>query len=153
MPNFQISSPDGALLRIVQNNGPLGAILKQKVKNAMPDTPSTLVCLTTVADQETARKLAKRLLDRRAAACVQIEGPIESHYRWEGRDCCEIEYRLVIKTSVSRKEELREFLREIHPYDQPQILTLQSVDVDPGYSAWVREQTEGGMEGDHELQS
>ena len=107
----------------------------------MSELPPVLVCLTTVADQKDARELAKQLLDRRAAACVQIDGPIESHYRWEGRDCCEGEYRLVIKTSVSRKDALRELLREIHPYDQPQIVTLESADVDPGYAAWVWEQT------------
>lgn len=104
--------------------------------------PQILVCLTTVADQHQARKIAQALLQHRAAACVQIDGPIESHYHWEGQDCCDQEYRLVIKTAIDWQHRLRELIREIHPYDHPQIVTLQSIDVDQGYATWVNEQTD-----------
>ena len=107
----------------------------------MPQEPRVLVCLTTVSNRDQARELARTLLDRRVAACVQIDGPIESHYRWDGKECCETEFRLVIKTSCARQDHLRELLRKIHPYDQPQIVTLKSVDVDAGYAAWVDEQS------------
>lgn len=100
-----------------------------------------LVCLTTVSSQDQARELARALLNERAAACVQIDGPIESHYHWDGKDCCDAEFRLVIKTSVQLKDRLREFIRAHHPYDQPQIVTLQSFDVDAGYASWVNDQT------------
>ncbi|MCA9140144.1 MAG: divalent-cation tolerance protein CutA [Planctomycetales bacterium] len=109
----------------------------------MNSRPIILVCLTTVSNQNQAREMARALLDQRVAACVQIDGPIESHYRWQGEDCCESEFRLVIKTSVEQKDRLREFIRDVHPYDQPQIVTLESVDVEAGYAAWVNEETTG----------
>ena len=107
----------------------------------MPDASAILVCMTTVSQRTQASEMAKALLDCRVAACVQIDGPIESHYRWEGKNCCESEYRLVIKTSVRTMDALRRQIGKIHPYDQPEIVTLISVDVDAGYSAWVDQQT------------
>jgi periplasmic divalent cation tolerance protein len=107
----------------------------------MPQENQILVCLTTVADQQQAREIARTLLRRRAAACVQINGPIESHYWWDGKECCEQEYRLAIKTSTDCQKQVHQLLREIHPYEQPQIVTLQSSDVDPQYRAWVVDQT------------
>ena len=106
----------------------------------MSRTPPVLVCLTTVSDQDQARRIAKELLEKRVAACVQIDGPVESHYRWQDKVECETEYRLVIKTSEGKKSDLHDLIREIHPYDQPQIVTLQSVHVDPGYAEWVEQE-------------
>lgn len=108
----------------------------------MNDRPMILVCLTTVADLDQARRIARKLLDERVAACIQIDAPIESHYHWDGKDCCDTEYRLVIKTSTGQQVRLREVLREIHPYEQPQIVILESIDVDPGYASWVESQTD-----------
>nr|WP_236649494.1 divalent-cation tolerance protein CutA [Rhodopirellula sp. SM50] len=107
----------------------------------MTDAPTVLVCWTTVSQQEQARTIAQALLERRVAACVQIDGPIESHYCWDGRVCCETEYRLVIKTSVGQAVRLKETLRALHPYEVPQIVMLRSVDVDRDYARWVDEQT------------
>ena len=107
----------------------------------MTTDPPILVCLTTVTDQDQARQMAGSLLERRIAACVQIDGPIESHYRWEGKLCCEQEYRLVIKTSLRQQTQLRDMIRELHPYDQPEIVVLESFDVDAGYASWVESQT------------
>ncbi|QEF96170.1 Divalent-cation tolerance protein CutA [Stieleria maiorica] len=107
----------------------------------MTQPTDVLVCLTTVADQQQARAIAQALLERRVAACVQIDAPIESHYCWEGRVCCEPEYRLVIKTAAGQQGRLKQTLRELHPYDVPQIVILQSVDIDPDYASWVNDQT------------
>lgn len=107
----------------------------------MTDQPAVLVCITTVSSPQEARQIAEALLGRGAAACVQIDGPIESHYRWNEEDRCEQEYRLMIKTSRRKQDTLRELLKALHPYDEPQIITLQSVDVHPGYAAWVEGQT------------
>ncbi|WP_231743986.1 divalent-cation tolerance protein CutA [Stieleria neptunia] len=107
----------------------------------MTDAPSVLVCWTTVSEQEQARAIAQALLERRVAACVQIDAPIESHYCWDGRVCCETEVRLVIKTSVGQAARLKETLRALHPYEVPQIVMLRSVDVDREYARWVDEQT------------
>ncbi|MCS7469364.1 divalent-cation tolerance protein CutA [Stieleria sp. ICT_E10.1] len=107
----------------------------------MIDAPTVLVCWTTVSEQQQARTIAQALLERRVAACVQIDGPIESHYCWDGRVCCETEYRLVIKTSAQQQTRLKEVLRALHPYEVPQIVTVRSVDADRDYARWVDGQT------------
>ena len=109
----------------------------------MSEHHPVIVCLTTTKDQEEARSIAGQLIEESLAACVQIDTPIESHYRWEGKVCRETEYRLVIKTSVEKTAALRERLRTIHSYDQPQIVMLASHDADPGYARWVHEETAG----------
>lgn len=103
----------------------------------MNDPTTILVCLTTVASRDDARKLGQDLLKQNLAACVQIDAEIESHYRWEERDCCETEYRLVIKTAAANRDSLMQHLRRVHPYDQPQILFIPTVASDPGFAEWV----------------
>ena len=60
-------------------------------------TPYSIV-LTTLPDQETARQLASVILNHHLGACVQIIGPIESHYIWEGKAEQSTEFQLSIKT-------------------------------------------------------
>ena len=92
---------------------------------------------TTVGSPEDARRLAQALVARRLAACVQIEPGLESHYRWEGRDCADPEIRLTIKTAPERLGDLLAFLDEQHPYDVPQLL-WQLLQASEAYASWVR---------------
>lgn len=101
------------------------------------EKPTIVVCWTTVGDQQAADDLAKQLIAESLAACVQVDGPVTSHFCWEGRQCAEQEYRLSIKTSPEMAERLMKKLQQIHPYDQPQIVMLESCLVDPGYQQWV----------------
>ena len=59
------------------------------------------IVLTTVESIDDANRLAADLLEQRLAACIQIDGPIVSHYRWEGKLQQANEYRLVIKVAAS----------------------------------------------------
>ncbi|MCC9603933.1 divalent-cation tolerance protein CutA [Stieleria sp. JC731] len=105
----------------------------------MSETPQIIVCLTTVADERQAHSLARLLLADKVAACVQIDSPIQSFYRWDDKDCVEQELRLVIKTTAEQTEKLKSTLMEHHPYSQPQILMLGCIDAESGYANWVAE--------------
>ena len=105
----------------------------------MNDLPKLIVCLTTVSDEDQARFIAQRLLQERVAACVQVDSPIQSFYRWESKDYVETEFRLVIKSTKDRLQELKETLIKCHPYEQPQIVVLNCIDADPGYADWVQQ--------------
>lgn len=109
----------------------------------MSDTPPLVVCFSTVSTIEQAQQLASQLIERCVAACVQIDGPIQSYYQWEGKPCCEPEYRLIIKSSSDAAAKLQETLRELHPYEVPQIVLLESVAASREYAAWVCEQVRG----------
>ena len=96
-----------------------------------------LLCLSTVASAEDAERIAAALIAQSLAACVQIEGPIRSHYRWQGQTQCDQEYRLVIKSAVTVWEQLKSKLIDLHPYDEPQIVMIEIDDASDGYRDWV----------------
>jgi periplasmic divalent cation tolerance protein len=107
----------------------------------MSDHDSLVICLTTVAMLDDADRVAAILLDRSVAACVQIEGPIRSHYLWEHQRRCDEEYRLVIKSSLRAWPLLQSILSDVHPYDEPQILMWVVSDSAQGYREWILSQT------------
>ncbi len=97
-----------------------------------------LSLVTTVGSHADAQRLAQSLIERRLAACVQVEPGLVSHYRWNGADCAEPEVRLTIKTLPQCRPALLAFLSEAHPYQLPQLL-WQQLQADAAYAAWVRQ--------------
>lgn len=93
--------------------------------------------ITTVSEQADARRLAAVLVERRLAACVQISGPIESHYRWQGRLETAAEWVCTIKTRGGLYGEVERTVRELHPYQEPEILAVPIVAGSEGYLRWL----------------
>ena len=96
-----------------------------------------LTVTTTVASAAEARELAKLLLARRLAACVQVEEGLTSFYRWQGRDCADAEVRLTIKTLPQCAGALQGAFAESHPYEVPQFVAW-TAQASEAYAAWVR---------------
>lgn len=96
---------------------------------------------TTVGNADDATRIARDLVERRLAGCVQIDGPIRSIYRWQDNIADETEFRCTIKTTAAAIEECTARLKEIHPYDTPEILATSLPRVDPAYAGWLAEQT------------
>jgi periplasmic divalent cation tolerance protein len=92
---------------------------------------------TTVGSVAAAQTLARSLLERRLAACVQLEPGLQSFYRWEGKACEDPEVRLTIKTAPDRADALQAFFAENHPYTLPQFLAVR-MQASPAYAEWVR---------------
>jgi periplasmic divalent cation tolerance protein len=99
------------------------------------------VVITTVESEQDAEALAKSLIDQSLGACVQIDGPITSHYRWSGKVEQAKEYRLTIKTTRQAWPALKEKLAKMHPYEEPQIVMISVDDASDGYRNWVVDQT------------
>lgn len=93
--------------------------------------------VTTVARVEDAKRLASIAIAQRLAACVQIDGPIESLYRWKGEIACDQEWRLVVKTTRVAGARLIAILRSEHPYEEPELLVIPFIHVSQGYLSWV----------------
>lgn len=102
------------------------------------------IVLTTVGLLEKAEELARELVDRRLAACVNIVGPIRSIYRWRGKIENEQEILLVIKTSAERAPELASAFAELHPYELPERVELSIPGGSAEYLTWIAEQTAQG---------
>ncbi|MGB7344904.1 MAG: divalent-cation tolerance protein CutA [Pirellulaceae bacterium] len=98
--------------------------------------------MTTTSTKADAEMIAKALLEQSLAACVQIDGPIQSHYRWKGEIHCDEEHRLMIKTTMEAWPRLRQCIAEIHPYDEPELIMIEVIDSSEGYLDWVIQQTE-----------
>jgi periplasmic divalent cation tolerance protein len=95
---------------------------------------------TTLGSRADALRLAHRVIERRLAACVQVEEGLTSVYRWQGEVCEEPEVRLVIKTLPEHAAALHALLAEVHPYDLPQFLAVRMTASGP-YANWVRAET------------
>ena len=94
---------------------------------------------TTLPSREQANELARRLVEARLAACVQVLGPLESTYRWEGKVEQAQEWLCVMKTTQSSYCQLEQAIREFHPYEVPEILATQVSSGSEPYLKWLRE--------------
>lgn len=98
------------------------------------------LCISTVS-AESAPDIARRLVEERLAACVNILPKARSIYRWQGEIREEEEAVLLIKTSPRTVGGFEERFRELHPYDCPELLILPVEEGLKEYLAWVDEMT------------
>ncbi len=96
-----------------------------------------LVVLSTVGRAEDALRIARALVERRLAACVNVVPGLVSLYRWKGNVEQDDERLLVIKTRRERLPALREALAALHPYELPELLALPVEGGSPDYLAWL----------------
>ena len=101
------------------------------------------VVLTTAPDVEQARRLARALVERRLAACVNVLSGATSIYRWRGAVEEAAEVLLVVKTDALRLPELEAALRELHPYELPELVALEPAHVEARYLEWLLAESEG----------
>ena len=96
-----------------------------------------LTVTTTVGSVPDGQRLARAIVERRLAACVQLEPGLQSFYRWQGKLCEEAECRLVIKTLPECAAALETLFAEQHPYEVPQFLAWSTA-ASPAYADWAR---------------
>lgn len=107
----------------------------------MPPSTDIFLVITTVPNIATAHSLAEKLVNERAAACVNIMAPCISTYLWQGKLETAEEHTLLIKTSRSRYQRLEELIQEAHPYELPEIIAIPVEQGLPAYLAWVAAET------------
>lgn len=93
--------------------------------------------LVTAPDLDTARALARGLVERRIAACVNLVPGLESIYRWRGALESANEVLLLLKTSAARLAELERFLADEHPYEVPELVAFAPEQVAAAYGRWL----------------
>ena len=93
--------------------------------------------LTTAGSEEEAGRIASLLVERRLAACVQVLGPIVSRYRWQGAIEEEREWQCLAKTTRAAYEAVEGAIREVHSYEEPEIVATPIVAGSAGYLAWI----------------
>ena len=93
---------------------------------------------TTVANKETAMSIAKELVEKNLAACVQVIGQTESFYRWQGEVEQSSEWLCVAKTTADKFSQIESHIQKIHPYDLPEIIATPISSGNEAYLSWVR---------------
>ncbi len=101
----------------------------------MPHNTDLIFC--TCPDRETAEIIAKRLVAGRLAACVNILPGLTSIYTWQDRVETAEEHLLLIKSTRDCYPAIEQAIRELHPYDLPEIIALPIGQGLPGYLNWI----------------
>jgi periplasmic divalent cation tolerance protein len=116
---------------------------------------SALLVLTTVGTEEEANAIARELVCRRHAACVNVLPNLKSTYRWQGKVCRDSEYLLIIKTLAEEYPAIESAIRELHSYELPEILAFEAAHVEAGFLGWIAaslDKSQGGCGEDADLE-
>ena len=98
---------------------------------------SALICFCTCPDADSAERIAAALVAERLAACVNLLPGLRSVYRWQGKVEAAAEVLLLVKTSAEAYPALQERLRQLHPYELPELLAVEAASGLPEYLQWL----------------
>src|SRR5579859_1974707 len=96
-----------------------------------------IVVLSTCSTPEEGRRIARKLVEERLAACVNVATNVRSYYRWKGAIEESDECLLVIKSSRDLFDKLRVELEKAHTYEVPEVVALSVVAAAPNYLNWL----------------
>jgi periplasmic divalent cation tolerance protein len=96
-----------------------------------------IVVITTVGTEEQAYLIAREIIGRRQAACVNILPSIRSIYRWKGKICKDGELLLIIKTLEGEFEGVAATIRELHSYELPEVLSFGVSQGEKSFLDWI----------------
>lgn len=94
---------------------------------------------TTLPDRPAADRVAAAVVAERLAACAHVDGPLQSTYRWGGAVETATEWSCRLKTTADRLPDLVARIRQLHPYEVPEIVAVAIADGDPAYLRWIQE--------------
>jgi periplasmic divalent cation tolerance protein len=96
-----------------------------------------IVVFNTCSSAEEAERIARLLVERRVAACVNVIAPVRSFYRWRGVVEDATEWLLMIKTSRALFGQVRSVIEGAHSFEVPELIAVPVVEGTPAYLAWM----------------
>jgi periplasmic divalent cation tolerance protein len=102
------------------------------------------IVLTTSGSEEEAKKIARHLVERRLAACVNIVPQVDSVYRWQDSVEESRELLLIVKTTAAAFAEVRQAIADLHSYELPECICLTIEDGSPAYLQWIADSVASG---------
>ena len=97
------------------------------------------IVLTTHPDLDGAKALVKKLLQDRLIACATLGQGMASLYVWDGELCEDQEVQLILKTDLDQFEVLEARVKELHPYDVPELLAIAVTAGSADYLQWIQD--------------
>ncbi len=98
-----------------------------------------ILVLVTASDKKEAMKIAKKLVENKLAACINIVDNIHSIYWWQGKVEESNESLLIIKTRIDKLEKLIETIKSLHSYSVPEVIALPIIGGYNKYLEWLEE--------------
>jgi periplasmic divalent cation tolerance protein len=95
------------------------------------------VAWTTTAQRADADRLARGAVEARLAVCAQVDGPVTSHYHWEGKLEQAEEFRVWFKYLPANASPLSAWVHNHHPYTIPQWIEVSAEQVGEKYLSWA----------------
>jgi periplasmic divalent cation tolerance protein len=102
---------------------------------------SDIVVFVTTANEENAAAIGRALVEERLAACANLVGPIRSIYRWQDAVEDAVEHLLIIKTRARLFLALEARIKQLHPYQVPEIIAVNIEQGSAQYLDWINEST------------
>lgn len=100
-----------------------------------------LLVITNMPDRDQASRLARRLVESRLAACVNLLAECESVYAWQGAVESAREVPLLVKTVARHYPAVENMIRDAHPYELPEIIAVSVDNGLPEYLGWIESET------------
>ena len=108
----------------------------------MPDSNKFVVVLVTAPDGETAETIGRKLLEERLVACVNVVPGLRSFYWWRGQIEESDELLMLLKARREDVKSIATRVRELHPYEVPEVVATDIVDGLGAYLDWVQAETD-----------
>lgn len=96
-----------------------------------------IVVITTSDTEDELHRIGETLVEEGLAACAQVDGPIISHYIWQGKKKRSREWQLKIKTLASKYNAVEKAIKDSHSYEVPQIVAVPVCAVFEPFAHWV----------------
>ncbi|XP_038637939.1 protein CutA homolog isoform X1 [Scyliorhinus canicula] len=97
------------------------------------------VVFISCPNEQVGKIIARTIMEKKLAACVNIVPEVFSMYSWDSEITETIEVLMVIKTRSSKMHELTEFIRSVHPFEIPEVISLSVDQGNPLYLKWIEE--------------
>ena len=138
MPNGSLENSCNVLMRICHDFAAERVRLALVAENGDGKRMSDeKLVISTAGSKEEASRIATALVEAQLAACVNIVGPIDSVYRWQGKVESAQEFLLLIKTTGSQSAAVMGRIRELHSYDLPEAIEVTIEGGSPEYLKWI----------------
>jgi periplasmic divalent cation tolerance protein len=98
-----------------------------------------VIAFSTFPDKETAQKITRELVENAIVACANLVPSVESIYFWQEKVETSTEVLAIFKMTAARYSEFQSRLRELHPYDVPEIIRLNIAEGSADYLRWIGE--------------
>jgi periplasmic divalent cation tolerance protein len=99
----------------------------------------SILVFSTFPDAETARRVGRTLVEEKLAACVNLLPQVESIYRWKGKIETASEVMTLMKSTTWKYQLLEKRIRELHPYEVPEIVSVRINDGNLDYIRWIEQ--------------